>query len=439
MSRRKKLPTEPFQAQIQKQHADGAGITEHAGRRLKVFGALPGEEVSARYRFGRQFKGQAELLQILRAASDRVEPRCPHFGVCGGCALQHMDYGAQLEFKEGLLLGMLADAGLKPGRVLPPLTAGQWHYRRKARLSVRDVPAKGRVLVGFREQDRRFVADMHECHTLDQRVSTRLEQLSELIATLRARRAIPQVEVSCGDECCALVFRHLEPLAAEDLAKLESFEARSGFAIWLQPGGPDTVCRHGPGQRELSYRLPEQDVTIAFEPQDFIQINAGLNRLMVRQALDLLGTGAGDRVLDLFCGVGNFTLPLARNAAVVVGLEGDSKLVRRARQNAECNGLANAEFLQADLYGAAIGADWTAGAFTQVLLDPPRSGAAEVLPSVADSGAGKVLYVSCNPETLARDARLLAADHGYRLVAAGIMDMFPQTSHVESMALFERR
>jgi len=438
MSRRKKLPTEPFTAAIRKQHHDGTGLTEHDGRRLRVFGALPGEAIRARYRFGRPFRGQAEVVDILQPAPQRVAPRCPHFGQCGGCALQHMDYVAQLEFKQGKVLGLLTDQGLAPEQVLPPLTAGPWYYRRKARLSVRDVPAKGRVLVGFREQDKRFVVDMRECHTLEKRVAGRLESLSRLLGTMDARRTIPQIEVSCGDEDCALIFRHLEPLSGDDADRLLAFEADTGMAVWLQSKGPDTVCRLGAGRHELSYRLPEQDVTIAFLPQDFTQVNGGLNRLMVGQALNLLAPGPEHRVLELFCGLGNFTLPLARRARFVAGLEGDAGLLRRARDNAERNGLRNVDFRQADLYAGNPAADWPQGGFDRVLLDPPRSGAAEVLAPVADSGASKLLYVSCNPETLARDAGMLVARFGFRLLAAGAMDMFPQTAHVEAMALFVR-
>jgi len=439
MSRRRTLPVEPFQAVINSLNPNGTGLAEHEGRRLQVFGALPREEITARYLYGRKFKDQAGVLEVLRPSAERVEPACPYFGTCGGCALQHLDYTSQLQFKQGLMLAMLEEAGgVSPARILPALTAGPWQYRRKARMSVRDVPRKGRVLVGFREQDGRFVVDMLECHTLDTRIAGQLSGLSALLDSMHARREIPQIEACCGDRDCAFIFRHLEDLDQHDLDALRVFEANSGIQVWLQPGGPDSVCSLGPDPVPLRYELASEGIEFQFEPLDFVQVNAGLNQLMIQQAMDLLEVESQHTVLDLFCGLGNFSLPLARRAGQVVGLEGDPGLVERAAANAERNGISNVRFQAANLYADNAGDHLGAARFDSVLLDPPRSGAAGVLTAMAASGADRVLYVSCNPATLAADAGQLVRDHGYELLAAGIMDMFPQTAHIESMALFKR-
>ncbi len=415
----------------------GAGIAEHEGRRLLVWGGLPGERVNARYLFGRRFRGQAQVLEVLSAADDRVEAPCPSFGTCSACALQHLDAPAQLDFKQERLLRHLDEqGGVTPGGTLPPLDADRWRYRRKARLSVRYVARKERVLVGFRERDGRFVTDMQACHTLYPTVADALPALAALVGELEARATIPQIEVSCGDDSAALVFRHLEPLSDGDRERLERFERETGLRLYLQPKGPDTVHALVPGPSRLAYRVPEEDLEFAFEPLDFIQVNASLNRRMIAQALDLLQLEPTERVLDLFCGLGNFTLPLAKRAGEVVGLEGSADLVQRARDNANRNGVANVRFADVDLYGERVGESWPDEPFDAVLLDPPRSGAGPVLDRIAATGARRVLYVSCNPETLAVDAGSLVRDHGYRLEAVGAMDMFPQTTHIEAMALF---
>lgn len=439
MSRRKKLPEEPFELEIASLLENGRGQATHGEKLLEVHGALPGERVLARYLFGRRFRGQAETLEVKQESGDRVEPRCPHFGTCSACSLQHLGHRAQLEFKQATMLSHLGkQGGVTPGLVLPPLSASRWNYRRKARLSVRYVKAKGRALVGFRERDGRFVTDMQECHVLDAAVVSHLGTLSELITTLDGREQIPQIEVSCGDDRCALIFRHLEPLSASDVQALEQFADHSEMAVYLQPKGPDSIRPLRNEEPGLGYALPEFQVHFDFEPLDFIQVNADLNRVMIGQALELLDAHSGDRVLDLFCGLGNFSLPLARVCHEVAGLEGDPGLVERARQNAARNGLENVHFTQADLYAEEPRVDFAAGGFNKVLLDPPRSGAEKVLPMIADSAATRVVYVSCNPETLGRDAGLLVDRHGFSLKSAGIMDMFPQTPHIEAMALFER-
>jgi 23S rRNA (uracil1939-C5)-methyltransferase len=420
------------------------GVALHEEKTLRVFDVLPGERALVRHLFGRSQRGKAETLEVLNSSPDRVEPRCPHFGYCGACSLQHVSMEAQLEAKQVALVRILNEVGkVKPQVIYAPLTASPWNYRRKARLSVRDVAAKDRVLVGFRERNGRFVADMTECHILRREIADVLPQLSRLIEGLDARGQIPQLEVACGDNCAAMVIRHLEALSVHDLDKLRLFANESGLGVYLQPGGPDTVQLLAPNGFELVYIIDDMDLRFHFQPLDFVQVNGELNRKMVMRALELLKPGAGDHVLDLFCGLGNFTLPLARYAGRVTGIEGSDEMVNRGIANAVVNKLANVEFHTVDLYGnlhvSGDTAPWPSGHYTSVLLDPPRSGAMELLPFIAASGANRVLYISCNPETLARDAGLLVNQHGFNLKGAGILDMFPHTPHSEAIALFERQ
>jgi len=438
--RRRKLPKEPFEAQIEDLSHDGRGVATHLDKKVFIHGALPGEKVEARLTNRRRSYDEGETLAIIESSPDRVEPRCPYFGQCGGCSLQHLDPQKQIEAKHRALTQNLERIGkVKPEMFWEPLTGPQWGYRRKARLSVRYVHKKERVLVGFRERYGRFVADMRSCEVLDQRIAGQLESLAGLIYSMEARRAIPQIEVACGDADCALVFRHLEPLVDEDLAKLRAFAVESGIAVLLQPSGPASIHCLEPASVNLEFSVPEFDINLAFGPSDFIQVNTGMNRRMIHRAMELLELTAGERVLDLFCGLGNFTLPMARKAGTVVGIEGDSGLVRRAGENAERNGLDNALFHAADLNEDPGSAPWLKQPYDKVLVDPPRSGAEFILPHVAASGASRVVYVSCHPASLARDAGILVHQHGFRLSGAGVMDMFPHTGHVESIALFERK
>ncbi len=440
MARPKKRPPEPFKLKIQSLLENGRGLATHDEKPLQVYDALAGETVMARYLFGRRMRARAETMEVLEASPDRVQSRCPHFGTCSACTLQHLEAGAQLRFKQQTMLAHLAREGdVEPLSVLPPLSADTWNYRRKARLSVRNVHKKGRVLVGFRERDGRFVADMHECHILTTVVAEQLSELCAVIASLDAAGTIPQIEVTCGDENCALIFRHLEPLSEADTEALSNFAKMTGLAVLLQPKGPETVYALEPAQPELRYALPDYDVDFEFEPLDFVQVNGALNPLMVRQALELLKLQAQDHVLDLFCGLGNFTLPLARSCRQVTGVEGDEGLVKRAIHNAQRNGLSNAKFVHADLYAETDALQSIAGQYQKIILDPPRSGARQVLPLISASGATRLVYVSCNPQTLGMDAGKLVHEYGFSLVAAGVMDMFPHTSHIESMALFERQ
>ncbi len=435
-----RLDRTPFQTRILDLSHDGRGVARHAdGKTVFISGALPGETVLAEPTARSRRFDEARTLEVLDASPDRVVPRCPHFGTCGGCVLQHLAEDRQIGAKQQVLLENLERIGkVAPGTVLPPLTAGSWGYRRKGRFSVRRVNKKDKTLVGFREQDPRFVADLRECHTVIPEIGMKVQALAALVDGLQAREHIPQIEFIAGDGAIALTVRHLVPLVDADKAALAAFGREHGFAVFLQPKGIDSVHPLDGTAPALSFRLPAWDVELAFEPLDFIQVNARLNEAMIAAALDMLDARPGERVLDLFCGLGNFTLPLARGVAEVVGVEGDAGLVARARANAQRNGLGNAQFFAADLTQDQRGTPWMRQGFDKLLLDPPRSGADEVLKQLPLQGIGRIVYVSCHPGSLARDAGFLVHERGYRLVSAGVMDMFPHTAHVESIALFER-
>lgn len=458
-----------FEIRIDDLSHDGRGVGRREGKAVFVAGALPGERVRARQTAKSRHFDEALAFEVLEASPDRVAPRCPHFGVCGGCVLQHLDEAKQIEAKARVLREtMMRIGGIEPKQWFEPIRDAPWGYRRKGRLSVRWVEKKGRVLVGFREQDPRFVADLGECHTVIPAIGQRLPALAAMVASLDARRSIPQIEFIAGDGVppgsvdrnaarengvVALVFRHLEPLNEGDRAKLLAFAQGEGMALFLQPGGLDSVAPLWPEQVDLHFELaptaPERNpeaadnadrsVRLDFRPLDFIQVNAGLNRKMIARAIELLALKPGERLLDLFCGLGNFTLPIAKLGHEVVGVEGDAGLVARARQNAESNGLPNACFFAADLTKDLSGEPWMQGGFDKLLIDPPRAGAAEVLAQLPLKGIPRIVYVSCHPGSLARDAGFLVKERGYTLLGAGVMDMFPHTAHVESIAVFERR
>jgi 23S rRNA (uracil1939-C5)-methyltransferase len=418
---------------------DGRGVAHIGGKAVFVAGALAGERVRLRFAGKHRHYDEAILEEVLTPSASRVTPRCAHFGTCGGCVLQHLDAPAQIQAKEKVLLENLERIGkVRPREVLPPLADSPWGYRRKARLSVKFVEKKGRVLVGFRERDGRYVADISRCEVLHPRVGERIALIAALMETLDAKREIPQIEVAAGDDLIALIFRHLQPLSQHDRDALEDFGKAQELAIYLQPGGMDSVAPLWPQDARLSFRLPAYAVEMQFQPLDFIQVNAGMNARMIERTLQLLDPQPQDRVLDLFCGLGNFTLPLARHAAHVAGVEGEAGLVRRARQNARDNGIENAEFFSADLFADQRNEPWAKSAWDLLLLDPPRSGAAEVLQYLPRREVRRVVYVSCHPGSLARDAATLVQTHGFTLASAGVMDMFPHTAHVESIALFTR-
>ena len=418
---------------------DGRGVARIGGKTVFVAGALPGERAIVRIGTRHRSFDEARVETLLTRSPERIEPRCPHFGVCGGCALQHLPPAAQIAAKQRVLAENFERIGkVEPQRWLEPLADAPWGYRRKGRLSVKWVAKKGKVLVGFREDNPRFVADLSVCYTLLPEVGERIAPLSELVTSLEAHEQIAQIEISAGDTTVALIFRNLKPLSEADSAKLIAFGQANDLAILVQPGGPDTVQALWPERVDLSFRIVDADVEIAFKPLDFVQVNAGMNRRMIARALDLLDPQPTDRVLDLFCGLGNFTLPVARRAGSVVGVEGEAGLVARARENAASNGIGNAEFAAADLAADQRTAPWATRDYEKLLLDPPRSGAAAVLEYLPRKSAQRVVYVSCHPGSLARDAGTLVQQHGFKLVAAGVMDMFPHTAHVESIALFER-
>lgn len=418
---------------------DGRGVGRLDGKAVFVTGALPGETVRVRQTGRNRNFDEGETIEVLKASPDRVQPRCPHFGVCAGCVLQHLDQHKQIAAKQHVLEENLARIGhVQPGRMLEPLVDAAWGYRRKGRFSVRFVEKKDRIVIGFRELNPRFVAELTQCHTILPELGMRIPELAALVESLDGKRSIPQIEFIAGDGPVALVFRHLEPLGDADVGRLREFAKSSGFAVLLQPGGVESVISLWPEQLALEFPIPGFDLSLAFRPLDFIQVNAGLNQKMIARAMDLLDPQPSDRVLDLFCGLGNFTLPLARRAGQVVGVEGDAGLVARARENALRNGLANVEFHAADLAKDVASEPWLKPGFDKLLIDPPRAGAAEVLAQLPLKGIRRIVYVSCHPGSLARDAGFLVTERGYRLVAAGAMDMFPQTAHVESIALFEK-
>ncbi|MGO3691433.1 23S rRNA (uracil(1939)-C(5))-methyltransferase RlmD [Marinobacter sp.] len=442
--RRKALPTEPVHCEVESLSHDGRGIARQDGKVLFVDGALPGEKVMAKVVSTRSKFDELRTLEVLESAPDRQTPPCEFADLCGGCSLQHMSSDAQIRFKENTLREQFAHfGGIEPEEWIAPLrpdsTLG---YRRKARMGVRYVRARESVLVGFREKRNSFLTDIDRCVVLDPRIGERIVPLRELLHSMDAYARIPQVEVACGDDTAAMVFRNMEDLSSSDREKLIGFGQAHELHIYLQPKGPDTVHRiwpesSGRDDERLSYRLDAFDLTMNFHPMDFTQVNADINKTMVNRAVEWLDVQPGERVLDLFCGLGNFTLPLARKGGQVVGVEGDDAMVVRGRENAELNGLENVSFHGADLHGDFTGQSWAKEGFDKILIDPPRSGAEDICKYLTAFGALSIVYVSCNPATLARDAGVMARN-GYRLVRAGVMDMFPHTTHVESIALFER-
>ncbi len=429
------------QALIESLDYEGRGVAHVDGKAIFIEGGLPGElVVYSSYRRKPTFE-QATAEAILKPSSQRVEPHCPHFGVCGGCSMQHLEVGAQTAIKQRVLEDALWHlARLRPETMLPPISGPAWGYRRRARLSVRNVAKKGGVLVGFHEKRSSYVAVMDSCPILPPHVSLLIPALKELVAGLAQPDRLPQIELAVGDDLTVLVMRHLEALTAGDESRLRAFADQHAVCIYLQAGGLDTVVRFHPlDAGSLCYRLPDFDVTLNFRPTDFTQVNHGINRMLVRRAMALLQPQAGERIGDLFCGLGNFTLPIARLGAKVMGVEGSSALVDRARDNAVANGLGErCEFRVANLFEATAESVAELGRLDKLLIDPPREGAVAVAKALAADAPRRIVYVSCNPATLARDAAVLVHEQGYCLRAAGIASMFPQTSHVESIALFER-
>ena len=431
---------------------EGRGIARVDGKVVFVEGALPGERVTIETKKRKPSYEIARTVAIEKANASRVTPRCPHFGVCGGCTLQHADPALQVAAKQRALEDAFERIGrVRPETLLAPIDGPAWGYRYRARLSVRNVPKKGGVLVGFHERRSSYVADMRECHVLPRKLSDLLVPLRTLIASLTIRDRLPQIEVAIGERLApgaptlvyALVLRVLDLPTATDAAKLVAFADQHGVEFWLQPGGPGTVAPFHPANATLAYTLPEFDVALPFAPTDFTQVNAGVNRVLVRRAVAFLAPQPGERVADFFCGLGNFTLPIARSGATVIGIEGTAALVQRAAENAARNGLTgNASFAVANLFAATRESVEGLGPLQRALIDPPREGAIELVKSLPhrdhERALTRIVYVSCNPATLARDAAVLVHERGYVLSAAGIVNMFPHTAHVESMAVFAR-
>lgn len=435
--RRKPLPQGAFDAEILDLSHEGHGLARVNGKVTFIAGALPGERVRFRYTALHRDTDEGQALDILQASADRVTPRCAHFGVCGGCSLQHLAPPAQLAFKQKQLLDALQRIGrVQPECVAPPVSGAVWGYRRRARLGVKDVRGKG-VIVGFRERASGLIGHLTDCPVLDPRVAGQLPALAALIGRLGIRDRVAQIEVAAAAGV-TLVLRVLAAPDEADLDELRAYSRDTGIELRLQPGGHDSIVPLTPPAHALRYSPDGSALSLRFEPTDFIQINGDISQRAVRQALDWLAPQPGEQVLELFCGLGNFSLPLAASGAQVVAVEGDAGLVRRARENAAANGL-DIRFEQADLFQTPASAPWLLARYDRLLLDPPRSGASQILPLAAATGPRQIVYVSCHPGTLARDAGTLVHDLGYRLRRVGVMDMFPHTAHVESMALFERR
>jgi len=439
--RGKPLPTTPVEILIESLSHEGRGVGRIEGKTVFVDRALPEEKVQMKYTFQRGKFDEGQAIDIENPNENRVESSCDYFGVCGGCSMQHLSTDAQIVHKQSILKEQLAHfANTQPEEWLAPLQADLLGYRRKARLGVRYVIKKERTLIGFREKYSNYLADIEECVVLIKEVSDLLKPMSQLIDGMDTRLFIPQIEVACGDDAVCLIVRHLQPLPEKDHTAWVEFGKAHGLIIYLQPKGPKTIHRIWPvedDEAKLSYRLKEFDLELLMEPLDFAQVNASINEKMIPMAIDLLDVQPEDKVLDLFCGLGNFTLPLATKAAEVVGVEVVQEMVDRGTKNAHHNGLSNVEFFQADLAADLTDKPWLDNQYNKVLIDPARSGALEVIPNIVKINPKKIVYVSCNPATLARDTGELVKS-GYKLIKAGVMDMFPHTTHVESIALFEK-
>lgn len=421
---------------------DGRGVgRDLQGKTVFIDGVLPGERVTYEIKTKKRRFNEARVTDILNPAPERVTPQCAHFLTCGGCSQQHISHSAQLQAKQQSLLEQLQHFGqVTPQNILEPLTGPIWGYRTKARLGVKYVIKKEKMLVGFREKQKSYLADIDSCEILHPKVGSLISVLKIFLRSLDGYQNIAQIEVAVGDDQVALIFRNLEPLTTSDQQQLIGFAQQHMFDLYIQPGGPESIVKLWPENKpeRLFYQLPAYNLKFAFYPTDFTQINPELNRKMIQQAINLLQVGPQDQVLDLFCGLGNFTLPLATLAHSVVGVEGSNAMVERGYENAKLNNITNVNFFAADLFTDQSSAIWAQQNYTKVLLDPPRTGAAEILPLLAKLGAQMILYVSCNPATLARDSGILTQNYGYKLQQVGIMDMFPHTMHVEAMALFVR-
>lgn len=438
----KKRTKPTFNAVIERLSDEGRGITKNkAGKTIFIDNALVGEEVIYTEHKRNKNYNEAVANEIIKSSSDRITPECEHFELCGGCAMQHVSHDFQVKHKQEVLLNQLSHFGkVTPNKILEPVLDKKFNYRHKARLGVRYVAKKEKVLVGFREKSTNFITDIKSCKVLHQKVGDSILDLSVLIASLSIYKSIPQIEVAIGDIDVALIFRHLEAFTEEDNQKLISFGEQKDFHIYLQPKGIDSIKKIYPADNNLrlSYKINEFDVAIQFHPTDFTQVNPSINRKLISLAIELLDVKPEDNILDLFCGIGNFSLPIARKAKHVIGIEGSKLMVERAFENAKHNNISNADFFAADLTKITGAEPWLDKKITKALIDPPRSGADKVIYEIAKLKLEKIVYVSCNISTLARDAGILVNELGYSLDMAGILDMFPQTAHAESIAVFTK-
>jgi 23S rRNA (uracil1939-C5)-methyltransferase len=435
-----KIPS-TSEAVIESLDHEGIGVAHVDGKVTFIDGGVTGERVVFERRRSRGNFDLGSVTAVLRESSQRVTPRCAYFGNCGGCAMQHVEPSAQVATKQRVLEDNLARIGkVKPEQILPPVLGPSWGYRNRARLSVHYVVKKGVVLVGFHERRSSFVADTMSCEVLPPHVARLIPELREMFTSMKLRDRLPQLELAVGEDVTVFVLRNLEPLPEEDAAKLRDFADRHAIQWWLQPKGPETAYPFYPlDSPALDYKLPEFGLSLAFRPTEFTQVNAGVNRVLVKRAFDLLDPRPGERVGDLFCGIGNFSLALATSGAHVTGMEGSASLVQRAIDNARANGLdGNTTFVAYDLYKDASGALQRLGHVDKLLIDPPRDGAMDICKDLPEDGPSRIVYVSCSPSTLARDAGVLVNVKGYRMKKAGVVNMFPHTGHVESIALFER-
>lgn len=433
------------QTRIESLDQEGRGVTHVDGKTIFVDGALPNESVTFQSHQIKPSYEVANVVQVLKQSNQRVTPKCPHFGLCGGCKLQHLDFAAQVAAKQRLLENDLWHIGkVKAENMLPPLYGPAWGYRHKARLSVKYVAKKQRVLVGFNEKATNFVADMNSCEVVVPAVSSLIEPLQHLILQMSVKDKLPQIELAVGEpinqrQVIVLILRILEALTPQDELLLRAFADEHGVQVWTQTKGPDTIKPFYPvAGAQLQYSLPEFDLVYPFKPNEFTQVNPQINQVMIRRAMQLLAPQAHEKIADFFCGIGNFTLPIARSGAEVLGLEGLANLVERANESAQLNGITQVEFGVADLFKMTPEALTSLGRFDKWLVDPPRDGAFELVKSLDENNRPqRIVYVSCNPSTLARDAGILVNEKGYLLKAAGVINMFPHTAHVESIALFE--
>jgi 23S rRNA (uracil1939-C5)-methyltransferase len=430
---------EPLELSITAISSEGRGIAEYNGKKVFVLGALPGETVMAQVYKQQSRYMEATTKTVLKASEKRVEPVCTYFGECGGCQMQHMSVLDQISHKQHELQKMLEHLDIYPNTWAAPITGPTEGYRYKARIGVRYVPKKGGTLVGFRESHSNKIVEMNNCEVLHPKVGQNISGLKTLIDTLSIKDQLPQIEIAVGGNEVALVFRHLEPFKEDDLLKIQSFCEVKGLSFYCQPKGPDTVHKLWPNQDiNLSYNLEQFNIKMDFHPLDFTQVNPEMNQKMIAQAIDWLEITAEDNILDLFCGLGNFTLPMAKFAGSAIGVEGEMRMVNKAKANAKNNQINNTDFYMANLFEDFEKAEWLAKKHTKLLLDPPRSGAAEVIAKIEAFDVERILYVSCQTSTFVRDAAQLVQEKGYRLEKIGIMDMFPHTKHVETMGLFIR-